>query len=81
MTISEESVTKICEILERTRDMELDDLLMLADALLYQTKDKSKLRGPPGIIFLNLSNRTKRRIKEGYVPPEAIERISRAALG
>lgn len=76
MTISDEAVTKIVHILKLTRTMELDELLILSNSVIEQTRIKSKLKGPQEIIFMNLSNRFKRRIREGYLPEEAKERIA-----
>ena len=81
MTISKEAVKKICEILEIARNLELDDSLILANAFIAQTQKKSKLRGPPELIYMNLTNRVKRRMREGYVPPEDLEKIEAAVLG
>ncbi len=81
MSMSEEAAAKICEVLGITGSLELDDLLILADAVLRQTKHKSKLRGPAGVIYMNLAERTKRRMREGYVPEDALERIEAAVLG
>ncbi len=79
--IKEKTVKKICEVLEITRALELDDLLIMANAVLEQTRIKSNLRGPPQVIYMNLAHRTNRRIKEGYVPEELRKRIEAAILG
>jgi len=81
MVISDEAVENICQILTMTAKMDLDEILILSNAVIEQTQEKSKLKGPREIIFMTLANRFKKRIKEGYVPGEKAVRIAELILG
>jgi len=81
MAISDEAVTTIENVLKLTQSLELDDLLILANAFLVQTQRKANLAGPAELVYMNLARRVKRRMAEGYVPDEALARIDAAVRG
>jgi len=81
MVISDEAVNNICQILTMTGKMDLDEILILSNSVIEQMQEKSKLKGPREIIFMNLTSRFKRRIREGYVPDEVKLKIAALILG
>ena len=79
--IKEAAVELIIEVLERTRELSIDELLVAAQAVMVQAGSKYPSKVPGSILLLTLTARHKENLNAGFLPQSVVERLERVMRG